>query len=167
MLHYHPTVSVCCRLCPVRLLLHLRPFRRPTLHPHPLHIYLVLIPPPAVDPWTRCPFHCYTQVHNGPGRNKLCDCVLAAGYEGLHLLQHCLCRHVLHQGVCPQSVFLLPRLLSCQTGNLPNTLLMHVVITHVSDLYIITDWTNANYIWPKVQACTSSPSITIFIHTQL
>ena len=40
----------------------------------------------VIPPHPLPPLRCQIQVHNGPGRNKLCDYVLVAGDIGLHLL---------------------------------------------------------------------------------
>ena len=83
---------------PVSLLLPLHPFRFPIHHPHFIHIQSILLPPLIGHPWPRPPLHCQTQVHNCPGRNKLCDRVLATGDVGLHLLSSRLHHRVLQRG---------------------------------------------------------------------
>ena len=102
-IHLH-TFRLFTPLCPLRL---------PRFRPHPFHIHPVLLPPPIGYPWTWYLLRRQTQVHNGPVRNELCDCVLAAGDIGLQLLQPRFRHRFLQRGVYPHSVPTSTRLPPC------------------------------------------------------
>ena len=53
--------------------------------------------------WPRSPLLRQTQVHNGPGRNELCNCVMKLEYAGLHLMYSWLHYRVLKRGVYPHA----------------------------------------------------------------
>ena len=83
-------------------------------HPHLFYIHPILFPSPLGHPRPQSPLRRQTQVHNGPGHNKICDRVLVSGDIGVHLLQSRLFHRVLQRGVYPHSVPTFPRLPLCQ-----------------------------------------------------
>ena len=153
MIHYPPTDLICIRLLPVRLLPPLRPFRLPIFHPHPLHIHPVLFAPPLVHPWPWYPLRHQTQIHNGTCHNKLCNCVMAAGDVGLHLLQSRLHHSLLYRGYLhtpslPRRYFLPIRLWATLWWNPPNTLPMRglfPVFLHVPVFFFLRKSTDSPY----------------------
>ena len=113
----------------VYLLPPLRLFRLPSRCVNPLHIQSVLLPTPLGYTWPGPPLHCQTQFHNGPGRNKLCECVMEAGDIGIHLSQSRLRHHDLrqwytHTSSLPCWCFLPISLRATLWWNPPNTLPM-------------------------------------------
>ena len=104
VLHYPTTALFCLPLCPIRLLLPICSLCLLSRCPHPLQIQSFLIPPPLGHPWLWPPLRHQTQIHNGPGHNKLRDYVMEEGGIGLHLLQSRLCHCVLQKGIYPYSV---------------------------------------------------------------
>ena len=92
------------RLLPIHPPLTILLFRLLIHHPHPLQVQALLLPPPLRHPCNRVSLRLQKQVHNGNGRNVLCNCVLVVGYLSTHLLYVHL-RHCLHQrGVHPRPI---------------------------------------------------------------